>query len=87
MARTEQVAPSPGWSWARARTSVAAVPAVAWLVGLVALSTLLRFLLSRGVAAPFLFQDELLYSEPTLRLAVHPENVVDRHRGERSNGV
>ena len=63
MARAEQVAPRPGWSWARARTRVAAVPAVAWLVGLVALSTILRFLLSRGISAPFLFQDELLYSE------------------------
>ena len=63
MARTEHVAARPPWSWERARDSAAAVPAVAWLVGLVALSTVLRFVFAHAIPAPFLFQDELLYSE------------------------
>ena len=63
MARTEQAARLRGGGWDRARATVAAVPAVAWLVGLVALSTVLRFLLARGVPSPFIFQDELLYAE------------------------
>ena len=63
MSGTEHVAPGPAWSWERTRASVAAVPAVAWLAGLVALSTVLRFLFARAIPAPFIFQDELLYSE------------------------
>jgi hypothetical protein len=63
VAGTEHAAPRPAWSWERARTSVAAVPAVAWLVGLVAASTVLRFVFARVIPAPFIFQDELLYSE------------------------
>jgi hypothetical protein len=63
VAGTEHAAARPAWSWERGRTSVAAVPAVAWLVGLVAASTVLRFVFARAIPAPFIFQDELLYSE------------------------
>ena len=40
-----------------------AVPAWAWLVGLVVASTLIRYALARRVAAPWIMIDELIYSE------------------------
>ncbi|MBA3330838.1 MAG: hypothetical protein H0T39_08220, partial [Actinobacteria bacterium] len=40
-----------------------AVPAWAWLLGLVALSTLVRYGLGRRAVAPWIFVDELIYSE------------------------
>jgi hypothetical protein len=63
VARTEELAARRQWSWERARAGVVAVPVWGWLVVLVAVSTVARFLLAREVAAPFIFQDELLYSE------------------------
>lgn len=42
---------------------VRAVPAWAWLTGLVAVSTLLRYGLGRRIVAPWIFVDELIYSE------------------------
>ena len=64
MARTEHVAARrPAWTLEGARAGVSSVPAVAWLVGLVVISTVLRFLFARAIPAPFIFQDELLYSE------------------------
>jgi hypothetical protein len=63
VAETQQAAARRGWSWDRARESVVSVPVWAWLVALVVVSTVARWLLARDVAAPFIFQDELLYSE------------------------
>ena len=63
MAETQPAAARRGWSWDRARSAVVAVPVWAWLIVLVSVSTVARYLLAREVAAPFIFQDELLYSE------------------------
>jgi 4-amino-4-deoxy-L-arabinose transferase-like glycosyltransferase len=57
-----EAALSPGareraWSLARA------VPVWAWLVGLVALSTAIRYVLTRQTVAPWIMVDELIYSE------------------------
>jgi hypothetical protein len=45
------------WSLARA------VPVWAWLVGLVALSTAIRYVFARQTVAPWIMVDELIYSE------------------------
>ena len=45
------------------RRRVEAVPAWAWLIGLVALSFGFRAWLARGMPAPFIMVDELIYSE------------------------
>jgi hypothetical protein len=50
-------------SWEHARARVAAVPAVAFLALIVAVSAVVRFVLAFHDPAPFIFQDELLYSE------------------------
>ena len=42
---------------------VVSAPPWVWLAGLVALSALVRFLLARRVAAPWIMVDELIYSE------------------------
>lgn len=69
MARTELAARRP-WRWERVRAGVFAVPVWGWLGVVVAVSTVARFLLAREVAAPFIFQDELLYSELAKSLGV-----------------
>jgi dolichyl-phosphate-mannose-protein mannosyltransferase len=51
------------WSWDHVRAKVAAIPIAAWLVAFVAASAMARFVLALGDPAPFIFQDELLYSE------------------------
>ena len=43
--------------------AVRAIPVWAWLVGLVAVSTLVRFALARHSPAPWIMIDELIYSE------------------------
>jgi hypothetical protein len=48
---------------APARALVRAVPVWAWLAGLVAVSAVVRLLLARRVAAPWIMVDELIYSE------------------------
>lgn len=48
---------------ARALAAVRAVPAWAWLAGLVAVSTGVRYALSRHTVAPWIMVDELIYSE------------------------
>ena len=63
MAGTQQAAARRAWSYESARSAVVAVPVWAWLIVLVAVSTVARYLLARQVPAPFIFQDELLYSE------------------------
>ena len=42
---------------------VRAVPVRAWLTGIVAVSTLVRFLVARHVVAPWIMEDEIIYSE------------------------
>lgn len=48
---------------ARALALARTVPLWAWLAALVALSTGVRYLLGRGMAAPWIMVDELIYSE------------------------
>ena len=43
--------------------AVRAVPVWAWLVGLVALSTAIRYAFARQIVAPWIMVDELIYSE------------------------
>ncbi len=47
----------------RAGSLVRAVPVWAWLVGLVALSTAIRYVFTRQTVAPWIMVDELIYSE------------------------
>jgi hypothetical protein len=47
------------------------VPVWAWLVALVALSVLVRYAFSRRIVAPWILQDELIYSELAKSLAEH----------------
>src|SRR5262249_32918184 len=54
--RPEPAAPVPERALAR-------VPVWAWLAAIVVVSTIVRFLLSRRVAAPWIMVDELIYSE------------------------
>ena len=39
------------------------VPAWVWLAGIVAISTLVRYVFGRGMVAPWIMIDELIYSE------------------------
>jgi dolichyl-phosphate-mannose-protein mannosyltransferase len=58
----EAAAPGAGVrdrAWSRAR----AVPVWAWLVGIVALSTGIRYAFTRQAVAPWIMVDELIYSE------------------------
>jgi glycosyltransferase involved in cell wall biosynthesis len=59
LARNGRPAPAP----APRRRPLAGVPVWAWLVGLVVVSSLLRYALSRRVVAPWIMVDELIYSE------------------------
>jgi hypothetical protein len=47
----------------RAAALVSAIPAWAWLASLVCLSVAIRFLLARRDPAPWIFVDEIVYSE------------------------
>jgi hypothetical protein len=47
----------------RSSARLRAVPAWAWLVAIVAASTVFRAVLARGMPGPFIFVDELIYSE------------------------
>jgi hypothetical protein len=51
------------------RARVARVPDWAWLAGIVVCSALLRIWMVRGMPAPFVFVDELIYSELARSLA------------------
>ncbi len=48
---------------------LARVPAWAWLVGIVGVSTVVRYVLGRGTPAPWIMVDELIYSELAKSLA------------------
>jgi Dolichyl-phosphate-mannose-protein mannosyltransferase len=54
---------APGGARERAWSLARAVPVWAWLVGLVALSTGIRYAITRQTVAPWIFVDELIYSE------------------------
>ena len=64
----------------RARTEplalVRAVPVWAWLAGLVVLSAVVRYALSRRTIAPWIFVDELIYSELAKSFAERGELLV-----------
>ena len=55
----------------RPRALVSAVPAWAWLTGIVVVSTAIRFLLARRIIAPTVMVDELIYSELAKNFAEH----------------
>ncbi len=63
---------------------VRAVPAWAWLTGIVVLSVLVRLALARRMVAPWIMVDELLYSELAKSFAEHGRFLV---RGEPSEGL
>lgn len=50
-------------TWAVPATVVRAVPAVAWLAGLVALSAVVRYGVGRRMVAPWIIVDEVIYAE------------------------
>ena len=60
----------------RLTSSAASVPAWIWLAVLVVVSALFRFQLSRDSPAPWIFVDELIYSELAKSLAAHGELLV-----------
>jgi hypothetical protein len=49
--------------WPASLAAVRAVPVWVWLVGLVAVSTGIRYALARRIVAPWIMVDELIYSE------------------------
>ena len=56
-------AAAPGRARERAWTIARSVPVWAWLVGLVVLSTGIRYVFTRQTVAPWIMVDELIYSE------------------------
>jgi hypothetical protein len=71
------------WSVAAART----VPAWGWLAAIVGFSTLFRFLLSLGVHAPWVFQDEIVYAELARNLGQHGHFAIRQAPGLDGFGV
>ena len=67
----------------RSLAAVRAVPAWAWLAGIVAVSILVRFALARRVVAPWIMVDELIYSELAKSFAATGHFLV---RGQPSGG-
>jgi hypothetical protein len=57
------------WAWRRGRTLALAVPVWFWLASLVALSASIRLELALQDPAPWIFQDEIAYSELAKTLA------------------
>ena len=56
-----------------------AVPAWGWLVGLIVLSTVVRYLTARRAVAPWIMVDELIYSELTKSFAASGHFLVRDH--------
>ncbi len=56
---------------AAVRTRAVAVPAWAWLAGIVVVSSAIRIVLSRQIVAPWIMVDELIYSELAKSFAAH----------------
>jgi len=71
------------WSVAAART----VPAWGWLTAIVGLSTLFRFLLSLGVHAPWIFQDEIVFADLARNLGEHGHFAIRQSPGLNGFGV
>ena len=61
--RARRLRRRPAGAPARALALARAVPVWAWLVGLVAVSTRIRYVLARRMVAPWIMVDELIYSE------------------------
>jgi Dolichyl-phosphate-mannose-protein mannosyltransferase len=68
---------------AAARTRALAIPAWAWLTGIVVVSVVVRVVLGRGMVAPWIMVDEIVYSELAKNVAAHGEFLV---RGVPSHG-
>ena len=68
---------------AAARTRAVAVPAWAWLAGIVVVSAAVRVALARRMVAPWIMVDELIYSELAKSFAAHGRFLV---RDEPSTG-
>jgi hypothetical protein len=68
---------------ATARARATAVPAWAWLAGIVIVSAVLRMALAHRILTPWIMVDELVYSELAKSLAAHGHFLV---RGVSSNG-
>jgi hypothetical protein len=75
---TEQAVPG------RSLSLVRAVPAWAWLAGIVLVSALVRYAFGRRIVAPWIMADELIYSELAKSLAESGEL---RIRGEPFSGA
>jgi len=72
-----QQAPAPP-----SRGRLAAVPVWAWLAGIVVASAIVRYALSRRVAAPWIMVDELIYSELAKSFAATGHFLIrDEHHG------
>jgi hypothetical protein len=68
---------------AAVRARAVAVPAWAWLAGIVVVSSAIRILLARQILAPWIMVDELIYSELAKSFAAHATFDV---RGVSSHG-
>src|ERR671918_2100648 len=66
---------------------VRAVPAWAWLGGLVVVSTVVRYGLGRRVIAPWIFVDEIIYSELAKGFAASGEFVIRDEQDGSGYGV
>jgi hypothetical protein len=72
-------AAAPGGARERVWSVARAVPVWAWLVGLVALSTGIRYALTRQSVAPWIMVDELIYSELAKSFAASGHFLVRDH--------
>ena len=80
----ERAAGSPsGRAVAGVRVRAVAIPAWAWLTGIVVVSAAVRIALGRHMVAPWIMVDELIYSELAKSFAEHGRFLV---RGEPSTG-
>jgi hypothetical protein len=90
-AREASRAEEPGARWSDVRDwSVAAVrtvPAWGWLTAIVGLSTLFRFLLSLGVHAPWIFQDEIVFADLARNLGQHGHFAIRQSPGLNGFGL
>ena len=66
-------------AWTRVASLVRAVPAWAWLAGLVTVSALARYALARRMPAPWIMVDELIYSELAKSFAASGEFEIREH--------
>jgi hypothetical protein len=74
-------AAAPGRARERAWTIARSIPVWGWLVGLVVLSTAIRYVFTRQAVAPWIMVDELIYSELAKSFAASGDFLV---RGEHT---